>query len=1361
MKLTVYRPDGTALFDIIPDASSGHDWSLMTDNRLSLSFESESCTVLMPGCYVDFDGIRYYIIEEYKPTLVNSMQWKYNVTFKDAASWLAITVALNTIDGKNTPIFQYTAPAAEHAAIIVANLNRRMNTTAWTVGSVIDTGNISIDYNGKYCADVLQEIVDGEDTEWWVDGMTLNIGRAEFGNTIELGYRQGLLGNITCTQSDNMRSYAYLFPVGSTRNIDPTKYGYDRLQLPNGQTRVDMNVEQGVAELVEEKAFSHIFPRYIGKVTNVATSTGTSEDGEQFLIYFIEDKNIPFNPNDYELPGAVKHIIFQSGELMGSDFEVNYNATTHQFEIITQWPNGGGQLPGGLLIPAIGDEYVVWNISMPDEYYPRASQEFLEAAEAFAASAIKDASVYKATLDYIDARERGLTIRPGQRVRLLSDEYFSSGYYDSRITRITRKLDLPDAITIDVSAVRVIGTIQKLQNSLQSTASQVAQVTNTVQTVVQNVTNAVSLTGNQLVRGMKDFVDGLKIGGLPIRKINENTVFIDANVAFGGAATMFGKGSTTFPTIWANIPIDGNTIGRNEQGELYVIGGTSGGGGVADSVAWANITEKPTWIGADKPSYSYSEILETPDLGGFVTTESLTELLSGKADKATKLAEYGITDAYTKDELDAEFKMYMLKDKAQRITAQHDFTNGLLIDGLAIRKSADKTFYFDGNLVVSGAITMFGKDSTTFPTIWANIPFNPNHMKWDGSQWSVVGGGGGASVTYDSVVKALGYTPLNKTGDILTVKAHQYTGLYGINMQNSNIVNLNAIFTSDVANDPTEGIQFKRSNGNFDSIWASDGVLHFSPDGNTGMTGNYSITHDVLHTGNYTDYVLSKQGGEVNGQITSNAVENFVAKGTGYSLYFGIGSGQVNRGIYDLTNDHWWIYRDATLNTYIPNGNVAIGGKTADEKLHVHGAVKADSITISPSNISGRQDGLILHDKGTGTGEGLKIRWTSASYLTGSTLYAATNADQLYFNDSLVLTAKNYSNYALSISGGTVNGKLELNSSAAVNLNSGEGVLSIGPTTSAHISIDANDIQAKASPTTAGVLYLNTFGGKTVIGSSGYNVTVDGNLVASNTIDAYPIGSIHRLRLIADNAASYLQAGSSDAKESGVLRLTGYYASQLQSLKLHAIDTVASGHVTIGGALLFDGNDNYERIQAKGSVGSYASNADAGFKAHGSTYALFFGIGSGNVNRGIYDDYYKGWWLMRGNSKDTTLDGNLTVTGAVTFFSQASLKNVINHEGLSLDELAKIRPARFKWKDGRDDRVHVGVIAENILPILPEVVYFTGEEKTKTVDYASLATHIGVSLIKPVIDHETRIKHLEAQVQALKEENKQLKQRAA
>ena len=55
------------------------------------------------------------------------------------------------------------------------------------------------------------------------------------------------------------------------------------------------------------------------------------------------------------------------------------------------------------------------------------------------------------------------------------------------------------------------------------------------------------------------------------------------------------------------------------------------GGGVADSVAWSNVTDKPDWIGATKPTYSYTEIQNTPDNAttsedGLMSKEDKTKL---------------------------------------------------------------------------------------------------------------------------------------------------------------------------------------------------------------------------------------------------------------------------------------------------------------------------------------------------------------------------------------------------------------------------------------------------------------------------------------------------------------------------------------------------------------------------------------------------------------------------------------------------------------------------------------------------------------------------------------------------------------
>lgn len=83
------------------------------------------------------------------------------------------------------------------------------------------------------------------------------------------------------------------------------------------------------------------------------------------------------------------------------------------------------------------------------------------------------------------------------------------------------------------------------------------------------------------------------------------------------------------------IKYDGTTIGKNSNGQLYVINGGSGGGG---SVAWGDITGKPGWIGSSKPSYSWSEITSKPGwIGSSKPSYSWSEI-TGKPNVITSIS---------------------------------------------------------------------------------------------------------------------------------------------------------------------------------------------------------------------------------------------------------------------------------------------------------------------------------------------------------------------------------------------------------------------------------------------------------------------------------------------------------------------------------------------------------------------------------------------------------------------------------------------------------------------------------------------------------------------------------------------------
>ena len=71
---------------------------------------------------------------------------------------------------------------------------------------------------------------------------------------------------------------------------------------------------------------------------------------------------------------------------------------------------------------------------------------------------------------------------PGrQRVRLESDKYFpGTGYRDSRITRITRKVNLPSRMDIEISDALSRSTMQKVSDSIGETRTYIRDIAGSI-----------------------------------------------------------------------------------------------------------------------------------------------------------------------------------------------------------------------------------------------------------------------------------------------------------------------------------------------------------------------------------------------------------------------------------------------------------------------------------------------------------------------------------------------------------------------------------------------------------------------------------------------------------------------------------------------------------------------------------------------------------------------------------------------------------------------------------------------------------------------------------------------------------------
>ena len=480
MELKIYDKRNRLRTTLVPDGSSTHHEEVGGDDYLSVTLDSQECVTLELNDWTVWEGRKFWCVETYTPKQTGRRKWTYSVKLYGAASLIKQALMLNTED---SPVFSYTAAAREHVALVVKNLNRWMGgITDWKVGKVEATGNIVVDYSeGLYGNDALKKIADEAGTEWWIEGMTVNVCRCERGDEVTLGYGNGLL-SIERDSADNVKFFTRLFPIGSSRNIDAEKYGSSRLLLPSRATYVERNTELGIVEHFEQTAFQEIYPRRTGKVSSVRNETKKGDDGKPFDIYYFTDGEMNFDPNEYEIGGLVKRVTFQTGQLagLGNDedgehyFEVNYNSETREFELITIWPyDDDTQVPGGVLEPKAGDTYILWNVRMPDEYYPIAEEEYATAVEKYMDEHCLDRSVYKCSTDYVALKKRGVVPCMGQRVRLESDRFFASGYRESRITVVDQKLERPTEADIEISDVLSQTTQSRMADEIESVRSEV------------------------------------------------------------------------------------------------------------------------------------------------------------------------------------------------------------------------------------------------------------------------------------------------------------------------------------------------------------------------------------------------------------------------------------------------------------------------------------------------------------------------------------------------------------------------------------------------------------------------------------------------------------------------------------------------------------------------------------------------------------------------------------------------------------------------------------------------------------------------------------------------------------------------
>lgn len=915
--------------------------------------------------------------------------------------------------------------------------------------------------------------------------------------------------------------------------------------------------------------------------------------------------------------------------------------------------------------------------------------------------------------------------------------------------------------------------------------------------------------------------------------------------------TMYAGADVQVPSIYEGLPIDGVTI-QWVDGKLVATGGK----GTANGIVVNGNTYTPNedgiitlpnypslsgyateqWVNNTLSGYATSSslsqlsakvdnFLEGTDTDGIINkwkelesflagqtqTSTLAELLSVKADKATTLAGYGITDAYTKNDISGLLTDYVTKSGAQDITGIKSFINGLNIGDILVKKHSDGVVELDGDLILTGSLTMFAQGSHTASTILDALPIDNTTLSKEGDVLSVIGGVGGGSVD-GIILNGTTYSP-DETTKLITLPNYPTT-----------------LPASDVY---SWAKQPNKPSYSFGELSSHPTTL-----------GGYGITDAYTKTDADGKYVL-KAGDTMTGKLlfnanssidlvyiprTKSAISFNNAGSNKIGINFTDGDGNLRIAKTDINQD--WVSGDVNILLGSNNykvwhaGNDGSGsgldadlldgkhlGNVGDRVMRQIGFPKYNEFGSTDTNVYLRKVlGWCYNNVNTGASDTLFVGVGHPNALGNMQiqLYCADgiNSDGypkyssgIFFPLDGIPTIfgtndYNYYQHYLATTDGNVYSATKLQTPRYIFSKPFDGTNNVTGGAKFNAICIETDNNGNDSGRSSEInnynaelnLQYNTsrditmcFGGGNVrigTGLSGYKLNVNGNVGIDGSITfQYLSGGNERNLLyqqMADNDLFRIRCGgpsnqgwveiatADDGTEPIYVRqYTGEFASITRTLTL--LD--GSGNTHVPGDIL--ANNYMCKIYGNdaGGLGNYTNGDLTLLSTRSGMYLRLVATNSSIA------------FITTGNNGAVAASidqsGNFLATGGITMYSDLRKKNVLNSIIVPLDVMANADLFDYTFKTDEKCKVRAGTSAQYWNVFLPQVTD-TDNEGFFTMSYDVLATTCVLSmakhfqrfliedfrfLIEDFNNHETRIEFLERENKKLKDSNKEMMNR--
>lgn len=844
---------GKILLSVLITESCEHVEELMQSDHIVLSWNSDKSDTLPLGAYIEYGGEKYSLLEPYSPIQKSEGEFSYQPLFKSVViSWTKVPFFMYTyssddaITGREPDWTLTDNPANFMSSICKAIKNETGETWTYTVDASL-SASATLSFQSVDIFSSLNSIANAFETEWWVDKVNkvIHLSKAEHGIAVRLEVGKNI--TVPTVTAGKEGYYTRFYAFGSTRNIvqdyeganvnnlvnkrltlDPAKY-------PNGYKDVRPDLKQG--EIFPKiLIFDNVYPSSSLEISDVRVrlmwtigedgekvQVGTDDDGnpiyDQYSIWYFKVPGFVLNNTIYSkdnpegmlISGKALSVHFESGALQGREFELIYHdkaetvssadgtsviLTPGDYEI--KFKEEGTYIIPAItsLIPNNGDEIILFNIRMPEEYVGSAYLELESEMNKEIARLSSDLNNYQFSSNPISFSENNPDLSIGRKITYVNGEYS----FSTRVIKLVTKIDFKYIQSITVGNEKIKGNTQELKEEVISANKDINLLS-----VLNDMTTSLTQSYNRTQQMMLEGFAAIKnIWQLKEDSNGNKYAFSAYQVVTERSITMYAQGPhSDLPSIYEGLPIDGVTI-QWVDGKLVSTGGKGTANGIVvngntytpnedgiitlpnypTSLEWGNISGKPSWIGSTKPSYLWDEIGGKPsvfptnwenvsDKPSWIGATKPTYNFSEIQNKPTTIAGYGITDAYTKNDISGLLADYVTKSGAQDITGVKSFINGLNIGDILVKKHSDGVVELDGDLILTGSLTMFAQGSHTASTILDALPIDNTTLSKEGDVLSVIGGVGGGSVD-GIILNGTTYSP-DETTKLITLPNYPTT----------------------------------------------------------------------------------------------------------------------------------------------------------------------------------------------------------------------------------------------------------------------------------------------------------------------------------------------------------------------------------------------------------------------------------------------------------------------------------------------------------------------------------------------------------------------------------------------------------